>query len=67
MQNNSIVNVLDPFNDQDVATKHYVDSSEVGNYVNKAGDTMTGDLTFNGTSRNVSLLASNIDSGKNFL
>ena len=47
MSGGRVVDCADPVNDTDVATKHYVDSSEVGNYVNKAGDTMTGDLTFN--------------------
>jgi hypothetical protein len=43
----SIVGVADPTNDQDVATKKYVDTK--GNLnVAKAGDTMTGNLDMNG-------------------
>ena len=50
MNTNSITNVLNPTNNQDVATKSYVDTlrndviTEDALKVNKAGDTMTGDL-----------------------
>ena len=59
MYNNKIISLVDPTNAQDAATKNYVDT-QYGNYVLKAGDTMTGDLTFDGTGRNVTLIATNI-------
>ena len=67
MSGGRVADCADPVNDTDVATKHYVDSSEVGNYVNKAGDTMTGNLTFDGTGRNVQIIAINIGDGKSLL
>ena len=51
MNGNRVVDCADPVDDNDLATKHYVDSSEAGNYVNKTGDTMTGNLSFNGTGK----------------
>ena len=65
MYSNKISSLLDPTNAQDAATKNYVDTQN-GNYVLKAGNTMTGNLTFDGTGRNVSLLANNIEDGKSF-
>jgi uncharacterized protein (DUF433 family) len=65
MSNNRISDVVDPTSVQDAATKNYVDTQN-SNYVLKVGDTMTGDLTFDGTGRNVSLIATNIGDGKNF-
>ena len=66
MSGGRVVDCADPVDDTDVATKHYVDSSEAGNYVNKAGDTMTGDLIFDGTGRSVSLIATNINTFQTF-
>ena len=65
MYSNKISSVLDPTNAQDAATKNYVDTQN-GNYVLKAGDTMTGNLTFDGTGRNVTLMATNIADTKSF-
>ena len=47
MNTNSITNVVNPTNNQDVATKSYVDTNN-NLKVNKSGDTMTGVLTLNG-------------------
>ena len=46
---NYIVNLLDPVNPQDGATKSYIDSSisSLPDYVNVTGDIMTGNLTMN--------------------
>ncbi|KAH3697557.1 hypothetical protein DPMN_085060 [Dreissena polymorpha] len=44
MSSNKIINVLDPSDDQDAATKNYVDTHAVS----KTGDTMTGTLDMNG-------------------
>ena len=65
MYGNKISSVVDPTNAQDAATKNYVDTQN-GNYVLKVGSTMTGNLTFDGTGRNVTLLASNIADTKSF-
>ena len=62
MYSNKISSVLDPTNAQDAATKNYVDTK----FVFKAGDTMTGNLTFDGTGRNVTLIATNIADTKSF-
>ena len=67
MGGNRITDVSDPNDAQDVATKHYVDTQTViGNYVHRAGDTMTGNLTFDGTNRSVNLLATNIQGVNSF-
>ena len=68
MGGNRITDVADPIDAQDVATKNYVDTQTViGNYVHKSGDTMTGNLLFNGipATTNMSILA-NIPSDKVF-
>ncbi|KAH3794686.1 hypothetical protein DPMN_148224 [Dreissena polymorpha] len=44
MDSHNIINVLDPMNAQDAATKNYVDTRAVS----KTGDTMTGTLDMNG-------------------
>ncbi|KAH3890572.1 hypothetical protein DPMN_014657 [Dreissena polymorpha] len=44
MDSHNIINVLDPANAQDAATKNYVDTRAVS----KTGDTMTGTLDMNG-------------------
>ena len=50
MVGNTLTNVSNPVNDQDVATKSYVDVYAGGGdgKVNKSGDTMTGELNMNG-------------------
>ena len=64
MQTNKIIDCSDPTNPQDVATKNYVDTQNA-NYLLKAGDTMTGDLSFSGTD--VKILANNIGDTKRFV
>ena len=44
MDSHKLINVLDPANDQDTATKKYVDTKTLER-VAKVGDTMTGNLT----------------------
>ncbi|KAH3735851.1 hypothetical protein DPMN_042409 [Dreissena polymorpha] len=44
MDSHNLINVLDPMNAQDAATKNYVDTRAVS----KTGDTMTGTLDMNG-------------------
>ena len=64
MSGHNIVSCLDPVNDSDVATKHYVDTSEIGPFVLKTGDTMTGDLTFNaGGTKTVNVVCNGGDKG----
>lgn len=62
MGNDKIVNVKDPQQLQDAATKNYVDealeNADFDNYVLKTGDKMSGDLTFAGGSGNVNLTIS---------
>ena len=48
MTGNTLTNVSNPVNAQDIATKHYVDSSGSSDKVSKAGDTMTGELFMDG-------------------
>lgn len=45
MNGNTLTNVSNPVNGQDVTTKSYVDNvGEGGDKVSKSGDTMTGEL-----------------------
>ena len=67
MTGGRVTDCADPVNDTDVATKHYVDSTEVGNYVNKAGDTMTGNLNFDGTSGNKKIMINNFQNNTLFM
>ena len=48
MTGNTLLNVSNPVNDQDVATKNYVDTNIDSDKVSKSGDTMTGDLDMSG-------------------
>ena len=48
MTGNTLTNVSNPVNDQDVATKNYVDTNSSSDKVSKSGDTMTGDLDMGG-------------------
>ena len=48
MTGNTLTNVSNPVNDQDVATKTYVDTNSSSDKVSKSGDTMTGDLDMEG-------------------
>ena len=48
MNSNKITGLAEPDDDQDAATKKYVDAIS-GDYVKKSGDTMTGTLTLSGT------------------
>ena len=49
MSSNFIINVLNPTNNQDVATKSYTDTQD-NLKVNKAGDVMSGTLTINNSA-----------------
>lgn len=44
MSNNKIINLVNPTDAQDAATRKYVDNTTSSLFVHKAGDTMTGDL-----------------------
>ena len=46
MTGNTLTNVSEPVNNQDAATKNYVDTNGGANKVDRSGDTMTGDLNF---------------------
>ena len=48
MTGNTLLNVSNPVNAQDVATKNYVDTNSSSDKVSKSGDTMTGDLDMSG-------------------
>ena len=48
MTGNTLLNVSNPVNAQDVATKNYVDTNSSSDKVSKSGDTMTGNLNMDG-------------------
>ena len=48
MTGNTLLNVSNPVNAQDVATKNYVDTNSSSDKVSKSGDTMTGHLNMSG-------------------
>ena len=48
MTGNTLTNVSNPVNAQDVTTKNYVDTSSGSDKVSKSGDTMTGELFMDG-------------------
>ena len=48
MTGNTLLNVSNPMNAQDVATKNYVDTNSSSDKVSKSGDTMTGHLNMSG-------------------
>lgn len=66
MNNNKITNLPEPTSNQDAATKAYVDSHSgggggTGNYVSKAGDTMTGALNISMRESEISIANASIE------
>ena len=66
MNNNKITNLPEPTSNKDAATKAYVDSHSgggggTGNYVSKAGDTMTGALNISMGESEISIASASIE------
>lgn len=66
MNNNKITNLPEPTSNQDAATKAYVDSHSgggggTGDYVSKAGDTMTGALNISMGGSEISIANASIE------
>lgn len=66
MNNNKITNLPEPTSNKDAATKAYVDSHSgggggTGNYVSKAGDTMTGALNISMGESAISIANASIE------
>lgn len=66
MNNNKITNLPEPTSNQDAATKAYVDSHSgggggTGDYVSKAGDTMTGTLNISMGGSEISIANASIE------
>ena len=66
MNNNKITNLPEPTSNKDAATKAYVDSHSgggggTGNYVSKAGDTMTGALNISMGESGISIANASIE------
>ncbi len=56
LTNHAVINVTDPVNPQDVATKNYVDSVS-GAFLSTTGGTMTGNINMNNVYRVINLAA----------
>ena len=70
MNGNTLMNVSNPTDAQEVATKSYVDSNDASTRVSKSGDTMTGDLLLsvdNDTTRELGCLDLRLGKGFNLV